>query len=331
MEAVGYDHGVIHGTAHCEEYNWFNGQPPPGGQITFNDFDTEFHNYIIEWDENSIKWFVDDIQYHVYSNTNQGSSTWPFDQDFHLILNIAIGGTWGGQQGIDNNIFPVQMEVEYVRVYQHMDEPEAKDVTFLVDMQNENIDEEGVYVYGTDSQLIGDYGEGISMSNLGVGNNIWTVTVPILPGTYSYNFKNGQDLENSNNLTDCTYGEENSRQFTITDANLTLGPYCYNSCGNCYELGIGKDKFLEEFSINYLFPNPFNPDINIGYILYEKIKIKIIIYDINGEYLEVLQNDIHNPGNYDIVWNAKDYSSGVYFISFLTDKSIITKKIMLVK
>jgi len=91
MEAVGYDHGVIHGTAHCEEYNWFNGQPPPGGQITFNDFDTEFHNYIIEWDENSIKWFVDDIQYHVYSNTNQGSSTWPFDQDFHLILNIAIG------------------------------------------------------------------------------------------------------------------------------------------------------------------------------------------------------------------------------------------------
>ncbi len=331
MEAVGYDHGVIHGTAHSEVYNWFNGQPPPGGQITFNDFNTEFHDYVIEWDENSIKWFVDDTQYHIYSNNNQGSSTWPFDKNFHLILNIAIGGSWGGQQGIDNSIFPVQMEVEYVRVYQHSDELEAKDVTFLVDMQNENIDEDGLYVFSLDSQLIGDDGQGISMVNLGVGNDIWTVTVPMLPGIYLYNFKNGQNIENLNSLIDCTYGEDNSRQFTVTNENLTLGPYCYNSCTNCYELAVKKNEIVKQYNINYLFPNPFNPAINIGYTIFEKNKVKIIIYDINGENLEILQDSIHTPGDYEIIWNGKDYSSGIYFISFLTDKTMITEKVMLVK
>ncbi len=42
---------------------------------------------------------------------------WPFDKRFHLILNLAFGGDWGGAKGIDNSIFPVKMEVDYVRVY----------------------------------------------------------------------------------------------------------------------------------------------------------------------------------------------------------------------
>ena len=49
--------------------------------------------------------------------SSYGYEEWPFDKRFHLIMNIAIGGSWGGLQGIDNSIFPVQMEVEYVRVY----------------------------------------------------------------------------------------------------------------------------------------------------------------------------------------------------------------------
>ena len=331
MEAVGFDHGVIHGTAHCETYNWFNGQPPPGGQITFDDFNSQFHDYIIEWDENSIKWFVDDIQYHSYSNINQGSATWPFDQDFHLILNIAIGGTWGGQQGIDNSIFPVQMEVEYVRVYQHSDEPEAKDVTFLVDMQYENVDESGIYVFGSDAQLLGDYGEGIPMSNLGVGNDIWSLTVPVLPGTYSYKFKNGENLENSNNLMDCSSGEENSREFTITDSNLTLGPYCYNSCGNCYELSIERDDFLDGFSLNYLFPNPFNPVTTISYDLPENSVISLAVYDVEGRKISTLVQGIRQAGNHTIEWNAEGYPSGVYFVKLDAGEFTQTQKLMLVK
>jgi len=118
MEAVGHVPGVIHGTAHTDLYNWFDGSPPPGGQITVSDYNNQFHDYILEWTENYLKWYVDDTHYFTYSNNNQGWSTWPFDQDFHLLLNIAIGGTWGGQQGIDDSIFPVRMEVDYVRVYE---------------------------------------------------------------------------------------------------------------------------------------------------------------------------------------------------------------------
>jgi hypothetical protein len=43
---------------------------------------------------------------------------WPFDQHFHLIMNIAVGGNWGGKEGIDDTIWPQKMEVDYVRVYQ---------------------------------------------------------------------------------------------------------------------------------------------------------------------------------------------------------------------
>lgn len=45
---------------------------------------------------------------------------WPFNSPQFFILNIAVGGTWGGAQGVDNSIFPQEMEVDYVRVYQEI-------------------------------------------------------------------------------------------------------------------------------------------------------------------------------------------------------------------
>jgi len=119
MEHVGFDPNVIHGTAHTEVYNWWNGVPPPEGTIYINSATSSFHDYTLEWDEDYLKWYVDDVHYFTYENDQGGNyATWPFDQRFHLLLNIAIGGTWGGQQGIDDSIFPVRLEVDYVRVYQ---------------------------------------------------------------------------------------------------------------------------------------------------------------------------------------------------------------------
>ena len=80
MEHVGFDPGRIHGTAHTDLYNWFDGSPPPGGSMIVSDFNSEFHDYILEWTENSLKWFVDGNQYFTYTNNNQGWSRWPFDQ-----------------------------------------------------------------------------------------------------------------------------------------------------------------------------------------------------------------------------------------------------------
>jgi len=119
MESVGFAPDIIHGTAHTGDYNWLNGTLPPGGSATIPTATSAFHDYTIEWDEDYLKWYVDDVNYFTFLNDQtNNSATWPFDKRFHLLLNVAIGGTWGGQQGIDNNIFPVRMEVDYVRVYE---------------------------------------------------------------------------------------------------------------------------------------------------------------------------------------------------------------------
>ncbi|MEK6552556.1 MAG: family 16 glycosylhydrolase [Bacteroidota bacterium] len=76
------------------------------------DCSTAFHNYILEWSANEIKVYVDGTLYFTTTNENKGWQYWPFFKDFHLILNLAIGGDWGGVQGIDNNIFPQRMEVQ---------------------------------------------------------------------------------------------------------------------------------------------------------------------------------------------------------------------------
>lgn len=118
MEYVGHDHGVVHGTIHTSAFNHMSGTQR-GGSTIRNDLHTEFYTYAIEWDEDRILWFIDDEQYFTFERQSSWTSAqWPFDRRFHLILNIAIGGSWGGQQGIDDDIFPQTMEVEYVRVYQ---------------------------------------------------------------------------------------------------------------------------------------------------------------------------------------------------------------------
>jgi beta-glucanase (GH16 family) len=118
MEHVGYDPGVIHGTIHTEAYNHLKGTQKEG-KITVADAQDAFHVYAIDWTENKIDFFVDEQLYHtVTRDPKDDFKGWPFDQRFHLIMNIAVGGNWGGAQGVDDNIWPQRMEVEYVRVYE---------------------------------------------------------------------------------------------------------------------------------------------------------------------------------------------------------------------
>jgi beta-glucanase (GH16 family) len=72
----------------------------------------------LEWDKETIKVAVDGKVYFSFANEHRGYPYWPFDNKMHLILNIAVGGNWGGQKGVDDKSFPMRMEVDYVRVYQ---------------------------------------------------------------------------------------------------------------------------------------------------------------------------------------------------------------------
>jgi beta-glucanase (GH16 family) len=60
---------------------------------------------------------MDGQPYATYNNPHNGWRNWPFDKKFYIILNVAIGGTWGGSHGVDMNIFPSNMDVDWVRVY----------------------------------------------------------------------------------------------------------------------------------------------------------------------------------------------------------------------
>lgn len=120
MEHVGYDMNVVHGTVHTGSYNHMIGTQR-GGSIDITDVVNDYHVYKIEWLPDKIDFYVDDIHYFTFSvegEDNVTSSEWPFDQAFHLIFNIAVGGSWGGVEGVDDSIFPQSMYIDYVRVYQ---------------------------------------------------------------------------------------------------------------------------------------------------------------------------------------------------------------------
>lgn len=117
MEEVGYQPNMIYGTAHNKLYNGANGQQK-GGNVLIRDAQDSFHVYSMEWTDTEVTWYVDGNFYFTYNNPNAGNDSWPYNKDFFLILNLAIGGNWGGAQGVDDTIFPQSMLVDYVRVYQ---------------------------------------------------------------------------------------------------------------------------------------------------------------------------------------------------------------------
>jgi beta-glucanase (GH16 family) len=121
MEHVGYDQNNVHGSIHTKFFNHSIGTQRSGSRIV-DTASTEFHKYSIEWLPDRIKFFIDDHNYFTFHPNRQVScptfGQWPFDMRFHLLLNIAVGGNWGGAQGVDETIYPQRMEIDYVRVYQ---------------------------------------------------------------------------------------------------------------------------------------------------------------------------------------------------------------------
>ncbi len=120
MEAVNPLPGqnIVHGTLHYGAAWPENVSSSADHTPSANVWET-FYTYAVEWEEGEIRWFVDDFQYasqtEWYSEGNDYPA--PFDQEFHLILNLAVGGNWPGAPNAQTT-FPQEMSVDYVRVYQ---------------------------------------------------------------------------------------------------------------------------------------------------------------------------------------------------------------------
>lgn len=114
----GDTHNIVYQTIHNQ--NTRDGvEKSPSTWTSSNTLDSKFHLYSLIWEKNSIEILFDNKTILTYQRDKKLDSykQWPFDQPFYLIMNIAVGGGWGGQWGIDEGIFPAQMEVEYIRYY----------------------------------------------------------------------------------------------------------------------------------------------------------------------------------------------------------------------
>lgn len=78
-------------------------------------FDTEFHTYEALWTKDKIEFFIDGASYYTYNPAVKNNATWPFNSPFFIIMNVAIGGGFGGP--VDESVTKAKMEVDYVRVY----------------------------------------------------------------------------------------------------------------------------------------------------------------------------------------------------------------------
>lgn len=117
MEHVGYNQGKIFGTVHSKKYNHVIGTQK-SDSVFLNDVSETFHVYSVEWNKETVNIAVDGKTYFSFNNDYTGYEAWPFDNKMFLILNIAVGGNWGGAKGVAEDIWPQKMEVDYVRVYQ---------------------------------------------------------------------------------------------------------------------------------------------------------------------------------------------------------------------
>nr|WP_321409530.1 glycoside hydrolase family 16 protein [uncultured Carboxylicivirga sp.] len=117
MEHVGYEPDSVYFTVHTESYN--HGIGTQKSQAVYEpDAEHVFHVYGIEWTPKKIDFYLDENKVFTFKNEGKTYAEWPYDKRFHLLLNVAVGGGWGGKHGVDDSIFPCQMVVDYVRVYQ---------------------------------------------------------------------------------------------------------------------------------------------------------------------------------------------------------------------
>ena len=118
MEQVGYDPDTLVATVHTHAFNHMIGNQHSSRTEVLGMAD-KFHTYQLDWQADSIRIGVDDTYYYTYHKPDTATrASWPFDVPHYLLLNVAVGGNWGGMMGVDTTIWPQRMEIDWVRVYE---------------------------------------------------------------------------------------------------------------------------------------------------------------------------------------------------------------------
>ena len=117
MENVGYDSCKILGTIHTKAYNHSIGTQKSDSIIILTAHQS-FHTYSLNWTDSILEWYVDSNLYNsIKRKSVDRDEQWPFDKPFHLIVNQAVGGDWGGRMGVDTSSFPQSLIIDRVKLY----------------------------------------------------------------------------------------------------------------------------------------------------------------------------------------------------------------------
>ena len=132
MENIGSEPSRVHGTLHYGgpwPNNTYSGAPYdlPSGNVY-----STFHTYAVEWEPGEFRWYVDGVHYQTQNSwySTAGSYPAPFNQRFHILLNVAVGGNWPGSPN-GSTVFPQRMEVDYVRVYASTNTPPSTSTPYF--------------------------------------------------------------------------------------------------------------------------------------------------------------------------------------------------------
>jgi beta-glucanase (GH16 family) len=285
MEYVGYDPDVIHGTIHTGAYNHGLGTQI-GYSKTIPTAEEEFHVYEMIWEPASIKLYIDGIQFAVFGYNPdinidiKNSDAWPFDDPFHLILNLAVGGDWGGAQGIDTSIFPQTFQVDYVRVFQKdyagMDQEAPTEPTRLV-LQDRSHDSLRIkWDHSEDDILVSHY-------NIFVNNQLADTTT--LNAIRLYDLEPNTTYEVNIQAEDFDGNRSDFAQMTVTTEDVPLA------------LGIIQAEDYDEASgINTEQSEDTDGTLNVGWI-------------DDGDYMVYLLK-VEEAGNYRINFRVASETEG---------------------
>ena len=124
----------VYGTIHYGD-NWPNNVSNGSSYAGGIDYSAGFHIFTVEWEPDEMRWYMDGIHYHTatsstwYSAADPGNTRAPFDQAFHILLNVAVGGNWPGYPD-GSSVFPQEMVVDWVRVYDTTNDPPTVSIDY---------------------------------------------------------------------------------------------------------------------------------------------------------------------------------------------------------
>lgn len=329
----------VHGTIHWQDHN--GNYASYGGHTATNV--TAYHQYAIEWDENSIRWFLDGQQYHIVDISNGINGTSEFHNNFFLLLNMAVGGNWPGFN-IDNGALPARMYVDYVRVYEGSGSSgfslhtEAEDYDSMNGVQTENTSDAG------GGQNVGwiDTGDWMAYNSINIpSSGYYSVeyrVASINGGRLSLDLNGGSTLLGNLNIP-ATGGWQNwttiSHTVYINAGTYNFGIYAQAGGWNINwwkisqsgsasaRMAAAESNVVETLDQSIpqltLFPNPANKQLNITGLPDGTTQVRV--YDISGKIKAALNTETDEPIQLDIA----SLVNGLYYLKVQTKNNITVK------